>query len=320
MPKPVAGPGQVLVKIGGAGVCHSDLHVLDHGIGKTGPFTLGHENAGWVGAVGDGVTGWKEGDPVAVYVPWGCGICRTCQTSAENYCEGHARSPAVGGGLGLDGGMAEFMIVPSPRLAHKSGTQLLPSLSRVTPSAASEHQTELIGCSISRSLTTYCVCLELRPLPSTGITRLHRYYGPLRRPKEPGLSLAGVRLAIPDHVKGLPVLLRFPCAHAVATTPAQRLGVLPAHPPSRISLPRTGGRVGLRIDFFEVCSAFTRVTACTLARSPKFVTRYTEGFSHFVTSIAAPVASGWSGCRAGLAPAGKAPPLHGARQFESVSS
>lgn len=122
LPKPIAGPGQVLVKIGGAGVCHSDLHVLDHGLGRTGPFTLGHENAGWVEALGDGVTGWKEGDPVAVYGPWGCGICRTCQTSAENYCEGHARSPAVGGGLGLDGGMAEYMIVPSPRLLVPLGT------------------------------------------------------------------------------------------------------------------------------------------------------------------------------------------------------
>jgi len=55
-------------------------------------------------------------------------------------------------------------------------------------------------------LTTYCVCLELRPLPSTSITRLQRYYGPLRHPSAPGLSLAGVRLIIPDHALGLPVL------------------------------------------------------------------------------------------------------------------
>src|SRR5258708_4761063 len=65
---------------------------------------------------------------------------------------------------------------------------------------------ELIGCPISRSLTTSCVCLELRSLPSTGITRLQRYCGPLRHPRAPGLSLAGVRLVIPDHALGLPVL------------------------------------------------------------------------------------------------------------------
>src|ERR1700726_1692113 len=89
---------------------------------------------------------------------------------------------------------------------HRSDSQLLPSLSRVTPSAVSEHFSELLGCPISRSLTTSCVCLELRLLPSPGITRLHRYYGPVRLPSAPGLSLTGVRLIIPDHTVGLPVL------------------------------------------------------------------------------------------------------------------
>src|SRR6516162_2834917 len=89
---------------------------------------------------------------------------------------------------------------------RRSDSRLPPSLSRVTPSAASEHFSELLGCPISTSLTTSCVGLELRPLPSPGITRLHRYYGPLRHPIAPGLSLAGVRLIIPDHALGLPVL------------------------------------------------------------------------------------------------------------------
>src|ERR1019366_8420881 len=77
-----------------------------------------------------------------------------------------------------------------------------------------------------------------------------------------------------------------------------------AHSPSRFSLPRKGGRVGLHIVLFEDCSAFTRVTACTLALSPIRDTLI-EGFSHFVTSMTAPIASGWSGCRVGLAPTGK---------------
>src|SRR6476620_6159906 len=64
----------------------------------------------------------------------------------------------------------------------------------------------MIGCPISRSLTTYCVCLELRSLPSTGITRLQRYYEPLRHPRAPGPSVTGIRLVVPDHAKGLPVL------------------------------------------------------------------------------------------------------------------
>src|SRR5216117_1395565 len=77
-----------------------------------------------------------------------------------------------------------------------------------------------------------------------------------------------------------------------------------AQSPSHFSLPRKGCRVGLRIVLFEACSAFTRVAACTLALSPIRDTLI-EGFSHFVTSMTAPIASGWSGCRVGLAPTGK---------------
>jgi hypothetical protein len=75
--------------------------------------------------------------------------------------------------------------------------------------------------------------------------------------------------------------------------------------PIRISLPRNGVRVGLRDSLFEDCSAFTHVTACTLAESPKVI-RYIEGFSHFVASMTAPIASGWSkSCRVGLTPTEK---------------
>ena len=100
-------------------------------------------------------------------------------------------------------------MAPFPHPAHRTGQadfphpalgqDFTPLLSRATPSAVSEHSSELIGCPISMSFTTYCVCLELRSLPSTGITRLQRYYEPLRHPRAPGLSLAGVRLVIADH-------------------------------------------------------------------------------------------------------------------------
>src|SRR5260221_3689597 len=89
--------------------------------------------------------------------------------------------------------------------------------------------------------------------------------------------------------------------------------VLARNSPIYVSLPRNGCRVGLHIVLFEACSAFTRVAACTLALSPIRDT-IIEGFSHFVTSMTAPIASGWSGRRAGLSPAGKAPPFHGAPQ------
>ena len=120
VPQPDPRPGQVLVRIGGAGACHSDLHLMHDfapGLLPWGPpFTLGHENAGWVEAVGTGVTGLDVGQPVAVYGPWGCGRCARCAAGAENYCERQAEIGPAGGGLGLDGGMAPFMLVPDARL------------------------------------------------------------------------------------------------------------------------------------------------------------------------------------------------------------
>lgn len=117
-PEPAA--GQVVVRIGGAGACHSDLHLLDEfAAGPPGwspPFTLGHENAGWVHAVGDGVTGVQIGEAVAVYGPWGCGRCHRCRQGMENYCERQDQIGASGGGLGRDGGMASLMLVPDARL------------------------------------------------------------------------------------------------------------------------------------------------------------------------------------------------------------
>ena len=113
---PEPGPGQVLIKIGGAGACHSDLHILETPAGTPGmplPFTLGHENAGWVEKLGSGATGFAVGDPVIVYGPWGCGNCPNCRVGMENYCENAAKGQA--GGLGRDGGMANYMIVPSTR-------------------------------------------------------------------------------------------------------------------------------------------------------------------------------------------------------------
>ena len=68
--------------------------------------------------------------------------------------------------------------------------------------------------------------------------------------------------------RGFPCCARFPCVHALATTPAQHLAAYYALFTRRISLPRNGGRVGLCNNLFEACSAFTRVRACTLALSP----------------------------------------------------
>lgn len=133
VPKPTPGAGQVVVKIGGSGACHSDLHLMNEFeagvVPWNPPFTLGHENAGWVDSVGAGVTTVKEGEAVAVYGPWGCGKCPRCLLGIETLCERPMEQPVPGGGggLGLDGGMAEYMLVPFERLLVKLPGSLTPA-------------------------------------------------------------------------------------------------------------------------------------------------------------------------------------------------
>jgi len=121
VPEPRPGPGEAVVRIGAAGACHSDLHLMhEFGAGQLPwgpPFTLGHENAGWIHELGSGTSGLEVGQAVAVYGPWGCGTCARCRLGVETYCENPAQAPIPGGGggLGLDGGMAELMLVPATR-------------------------------------------------------------------------------------------------------------------------------------------------------------------------------------------------------------
>src|SRR5918999_2161628 len=117
VPEPEPGPGEVLLRVAGAGLCHSDLHLMHWRAGTLPyelPFTLGHEVAGTVAALGPGADGIEAGEPVLVYGPWGCGRCRACSVGAEHLCD--AGLTARGAGLGGEGGLAEYMVVPSPRL------------------------------------------------------------------------------------------------------------------------------------------------------------------------------------------------------------
>jgi len=114
VPQPDPGPGQVLVKVAGAGLCHSDVaisQVPDFYGG--GPFTLGHETGGWIEGWGAGVTGLEVGAPVVVHAEWGCGGCSTCRRGDERLCP--VVAPIGGAGLGADGGMAEHLLVPAAR-------------------------------------------------------------------------------------------------------------------------------------------------------------------------------------------------------------
>ncbi|MFC8923223.1 NAD(P)-dependent alcohol dehydrogenase [Cellulosimicrobium sp. NPDC057127] len=111
-------PGEVLLKVTAAGLCHSDVFIMElpedqytYGL----PLTLGHEGTGVVEAVGEGVDTSLVGQAMAVYGPWGCGICERCAAGQENYCLRAAELGITPPGLGSPGSMAEYMIVDSPR-------------------------------------------------------------------------------------------------------------------------------------------------------------------------------------------------------------
>jgi NAD+-dependent secondary alcohol dehydrogenase Adh1 len=107
-PEPVA-PRDVVVRIGGAGVCATDLHAqegLMEPAGLKPPVVLGHENAGWVHAVGNDVTTATVGDPVLVYPAYSCGLCVACRRALDMHCERHQFT-----GLTRDGGFADYVLV-----------------------------------------------------------------------------------------------------------------------------------------------------------------------------------------------------------------
>ena len=113
VPRPA--PGEVLVKVAGVGLCHTDLHFLDDPPGSwpyAVPFTLGHENAGWVESLGDGVEDLFIGAPVAVVSIHSCGVCSYCLRGHDNYCP----LGATGRGYGEDGGLASYLVAPRREL------------------------------------------------------------------------------------------------------------------------------------------------------------------------------------------------------------
>jgi NAD+-dependent secondary alcohol dehydrogenase Adh1 len=105
----ISGPLDVIVKIGGAGVCRTDLHIIEgqwaDRSGVALPYTLGHENAGWVHAVGNGVTNVAPGDTVILHPAPSCGLCRACRAGDDMHCS-NGDFP----GLASDGGMADFLL------------------------------------------------------------------------------------------------------------------------------------------------------------------------------------------------------------------
>ena len=113
VPTPSPGPGEALVRVVGCGMCHTDLHYLDHGVKtfKEPPIILGHEAAGTVEKLGDGSGDVAEGDRVLIPAVLSCGTCRYCRRGRENICDN-----LVMLGNNMDGAYAEFVVVPASQL------------------------------------------------------------------------------------------------------------------------------------------------------------------------------------------------------------
>lgn len=110
VPRPNAGPGEVLVRVVACGLCHSDLHYLDHGTPtfKAPPLILGHEISGTVVGVGSGVSPERIGEGVVLSSISTCGTCPACRSGRENQC---AEQRMIGNSV--DGGLSEYVAWPA---------------------------------------------------------------------------------------------------------------------------------------------------------------------------------------------------------------
>src|SRR5947208_6590600 len=118
----ITGPFDVIVRIGGAGLCRTDLHIIEgqwkEKSGVTLPYTLGHENAGWVQEIGSAVSNVAVGDTVIMHPLVTCGLCRACRAGDDVHCENNAFP-----GISVDGGFADLL-----KTSARSVVKLDPSL------------------------------------------------------------------------------------------------------------------------------------------------------------------------------------------------
>nr|WP_214108642.1 NAD(P)-dependent alcohol dehydrogenase [Acrocarpospora catenulata] len=133
VPEPeITGPLDVIVRIGGAGLCRTDLHIVEgqwrEKSGVALPYTLGHENAGWVHAVGSAVGNVAVGDPVILHPLITCGLCPACRAGDDVHCTASAFP-----GINTDGGFAELL-----KTNARAVVKLAPSLEPASVAALAD--------------------------------------------------------------------------------------------------------------------------------------------------------------------------------------
>jgi 2-desacetyl-2-hydroxyethyl bacteriochlorophyllide A dehydrogenase len=155
VPEPrITHPNEVIVRIAGAGICRTDLHILEGNLAEafhpTLPYTIGHENAGWIQEVGSSVHHLTPGDPVIVHPAITCGYCAACRAGDDMHCP-NWRFPGVDG---VDGGYSELL-----RTSARSIVRLAPG---TDPASLAPHA--------DAGLTAYHAIRRLAPFTAPGST------------------------------------------------------------------------------------------------------------------------------------------------------
>jgi NAD+-dependent secondary alcohol dehydrogenase Adh1 len=169
---------EVIVRVGAAGLCRTDLHIIEgvwRGVmdphGSLLPYIMGHENAGWVEAVGSGVKSVKPGDAVICHPLRTCGVCPGCRRGEDMYCVN-----GIFPGLNTNGGFANYLLT-NERALIKLNEDVLPV--NVAPLADAGITAYRVAKRAAKNLTPgqYCVVLGVGGLGHVALQSLHELCG-----------------------------------------------------------------------------------------------------------------------------------------------
>ncbi|MDX8483287.1 NAD(P)-dependent alcohol dehydrogenase [Mesorhizobium sp. VK24D] len=174
----ITAPDEVIVRVGAAGLCRTDLHIIE-GVWKPTmdpegtllPYIMGHENAGWVEEVGSGVRSVKRGDAVICHPFRSCGICLNCRHGEDMYCD-NGQFP----GLGMNGGFAEYFIT-SERSLIKLNANVTPiEVAPLADAGITAYRAAKRAAKLLRP-GSYCVLLGIGGLGHIALQSLHAISG-----------------------------------------------------------------------------------------------------------------------------------------------
>lgn len=179
VPSPtINAPDEVVVRVGAAGLCRTDLHIIE-GVwrdtmdpeGSLLPYIMGHENAGWVEDVGSGVKSVKPGDAVICHPLRSCGICLNCRHGEDMYCDN-----GVFPGLGANGGFAEYFLTTERALIKLNKNVVPVDVAPLADAGITAYRAAKRAAKLLRP-GTYCVVLGIGGLGHIALQCLHELCG-----------------------------------------------------------------------------------------------------------------------------------------------